>query len=142
MKVLLAEYATFHEPDLAPEGAAMMRVLSGSFEHIGYEVVTPGSGDFSRELERLAPDCDVGLVIAPNHLLFGFTRILEEFTRNIGCSSLVAAVCADKVRTGEILKKARDPRSRGRGLRSPGGQAHPRVRVRGCPYHRRSSRRG
>jgi predicted ATP-grasp superfamily ATP-dependent carboligase len=105
MKALLAEYTTFHEPDLAPEGAAMLRVLSESFGHIGYEVVTPGSGDFNRELERLAPECDVGLVIAPDPLLFGFTRILEEFTRNIGCSSLVTAVCADKVRTGEILRR-------------------------------------
>jgi hypothetical protein len=105
MKALLAEYTTFHEPGLAPEGAAMLRVLSESFGHIGYEVVTPESGDFDRELERLAPDCDVGLVIAPDHLLFGFTRILEEFTRNIGCSSLVTAVCADKVRTGAILRR-------------------------------------
>jgi predicted ATP-grasp superfamily ATP-dependent carboligase len=105
MKALLAEYTTFHEPGLAPEGAAMLRVLSESFGRIGYEVVTPESGDFDCELERLAPDCDVGLVIAPDHLLFGFTRILEEFTRNIGCSSLVTAVCADKVRTGAILKR-------------------------------------
>ncbi|MDD1665990.1 MAG: ATP-grasp domain-containing protein [Methanomicrobiales archaeon] len=105
MKALLAEYTTFHEPGLAPEGAAMLRVLSESFGHIGYEVVTPESGDLNRELERLAPDCDVGLVIAPDHLLFGFTRILEELTRNIGCSSLVTAVCADKVRTGAILRR-------------------------------------
>jgi len=105
MKALLAEYTTFHEPGLAPEGAAMLRVLSESFRRIGFEVVTPGSGDFNRELERLAPGCDVGLVIAPDHLLFGFTRILEEFTHNIGCSSLVTAVCADKVRTGAILRR-------------------------------------
>jgi predicted ATP-grasp superfamily ATP-dependent carboligase len=103
MKVLLAEYATFHDPALAPEGAAMLGVLAGSFSRIGYEVVTPGRGYFERELERLAPGCDAGLVIAPDHLLFGYTRILEEHTRNIGCSSLVAAVCADKVRTGQIL---------------------------------------
>ena len=105
MKVLLAEYATFHDPGLAPEGAAMLRALAGSFTRLGYEVVTPRSGDFDHELERLAPDCDCGLVIAPDHLLFGYTRILEEFTRNLGCSSLVAAVCADKVRTGQILAR-------------------------------------
>jgi hypothetical protein len=105
MKVLLAEYATFHDPALAPEGAAMMRVLSGSFSRIGYEVVTPAGGDFAREIEQLAPDCDSGLVIAPDHLLFGYTRVLEEHTRNLGCSSLVTAVCADKVKTGEILRR-------------------------------------
>jgi len=105
MKVLLAEYATFHDPDLAPEGAAMLRVLSESFHRIGYDVVLPGSGDFTRELERLAPGCDMGLVIAPDHLLFGFTKILEDLTHNIGCSSLVAAVCANKVMTGGILAR-------------------------------------
>jgi predicted ATP-grasp superfamily ATP-dependent carboligase len=103
MKALLAEYATSCDPGLAPEGAAMLGVLSGSFRRIGYDVVSPRSGDFDGELERLAPGCDVGLVIAPDHLLFGYTRILEEHTRNLGCSSLVAAVCADKVKTGEIL---------------------------------------
>jgi predicted ATP-grasp superfamily ATP-dependent carboligase len=119
MKVLLAEYATFHDPGLAPEGAAMLGVLAGSFSRIGYEVVTPRSGDLDRELERLAPDCDAGLVIAPDHLLFGFTRILEEHTRNLGCSSLVTAVCADKVRTGQILARhgVAVPGEAGSGLR-------------------------
>jgi len=119
MKVLLAEYTTFHDPGLALEGAAMFGVLAGSFSRIGYEVVTPRSGELDRELERLAPDCDAGLVIAPDHLLFGFTRILEEQTRNLGCSSLVAAVCADKVRTGQILARhgVAVPETGGAGLR-------------------------
>ncbi|HMA05345.1 MAG TPA: ATP-grasp domain-containing protein [Methanomicrobiales archaeon] len=105
MKVLLAEYATFHDPGLAAEGAAMLRVLSGSFSRIGYEVITPGKGSFDQEIERLAPRCDFGLVIAPDHLLPGYTKILEDLTRNLGCSSLVAAVCANKVMTGEILRR-------------------------------------
>ncbi|HXW99266.1 MAG TPA: ATP-grasp domain-containing protein, partial [Methanomicrobiales archaeon] len=105
MKVLLAEYASFHDPSLAPEGAAMLGVLAGSFSRIGYEVVTPRSGDLDREIERLAPGCDAGLVIAPDHLLFGYTRLMEEHTRNLGCSSLVTAVCADKVHTGKILAR-------------------------------------
>jgi hypothetical protein len=105
MKVLLAEYATFHDPRLAPEGAAMLGALSGSFSRIGFEVITPGKGDLGLEIERLAPDCDAGLIIAPDHLLFGYTSILEEHTRNLGCSSLVAAVCADKVKTGKILER-------------------------------------
>jgi len=103
MKVLLAEYASCHDPALAPEGAAMLRVLSGSFSRIGYDVITPGEGDFAREIERLAPDCDAGLVIAPDHLLPGYTKLLEDLTHNLGCSSLVAAVCADKVMTGKVL---------------------------------------
>jgi hypothetical protein len=127
MKVLLAEYATFHDPGLAPEGAAMIRVLSGSFRRIGYEVVMPRTGDLDRELERLAPGCDAGLVIAPDHLLFGFTRILEEHTRNIGCSSLVTAVCADKVKTGKNLGRHGIP------VPDAGGPGYRVVKpVRGC----------
>ncbi|HMK15932.1 MAG TPA: ATP-grasp domain-containing protein, partial [Methanomicrobiales archaeon] len=103
MKVLVAEYASFHDPALAPEGAAMLRVLTGSFSRCGYEVVLPGKGDFAGEIGRLAPSCDMGLVIAPDHLLPGFTKILEDNTHNLGCSSLVAAVCANKVMTGKIL---------------------------------------
>jgi predicted ATP-grasp superfamily ATP-dependent carboligase len=103
MKVLLAEYASCHDPALAPEGAAMLGVLSGSFSRAGYEVITPGKGDFAGEIERLAPGCDLGLVIAPDHLLPGYTKILEDNTHNLGCSSLVTAVCANKVMTGRIL---------------------------------------
>jgi predicted ATP-grasp superfamily ATP-dependent carboligase len=103
MKVLLAEYASFHDPALAPEGAAMLGVLSASFSRAGYEVITPGKGDFAGEIGRLAPACDMGLVIAPDHLLPGYTKILEDNTHNLGCSSLVTAVCANKVMTGRIL---------------------------------------
>ena len=103
MKVLLAEYATSRDPALAPEGAAMLAVLSSSFARAGYQAVIPGTGDFGQEIERLAPDCDAGLVIAPDHLLPGFTKILEDLTHNLGCSSLVAAVCGNKVMTGQIL---------------------------------------
>jgi tyramine---L-glutamate ligase len=103
MKVLLAEYASCHDPALAPEGAAMLGVLSGSFSRTGHEVITPEKGDFAREIGRLAPACDMGLVIAPDHLLAGYTKILEDNTHNLGCSSLVAAVCANKVMTGRIL---------------------------------------
>jgi tyramine---L-glutamate ligase len=103
MKVLLAEYASCHDPALAPEGTAMLGVLSGSFSRAGYEVITPVKGEFAGEIERLAPACDMGLVIAPDLLLPGFTKILEDNTHNLGCSSLVAAVCANKVMTGRIL---------------------------------------
>ncbi|HUT38349.1 MAG TPA: ATP-utilizing enzyme (ATP-grasp superfamily), partial [Methanoregula sp.] len=62
MNVLLAEYATAHDPALAPEGAAMLAVLKQSFERCGYDVKLPGNGDFGEEIERLAPSCDMGLV--------------------------------------------------------------------------------
>jgi predicted ATP-grasp superfamily ATP-dependent carboligase len=104
MNVLLAEYATAHAPALAPEGAAMLRVLSESFSRCGFDVVTPGPGDFGAEIERLAPECDMGLVIAPDHLLSRYTMILEQHTHNIGCGAMNIALCANKVRTAQILK--------------------------------------
>lgn len=103
MRVLLAEYASTRDPALAPEGAAMLRVLRASFERCGYEVVTPGNGGFPDEISRLAPGCDFGLVIAPDHLLARSTAILERLTHNLGCGSMNVAVCANKRQTGRIL---------------------------------------
>jgi predicted ATP-grasp superfamily ATP-dependent carboligase len=105
MKVLLAEYATFHDPALAHEGKAMLDVLEKSFRCSGYEVVLPGPGDFGAEIARLAPVCDMGLVIAPDHLLSKYTMLIEEHTHNLGCGSLSAALSANKVRTGQILTR-------------------------------------
>ena len=105
MKALLAEYTVFHDPLLAPEGEAMLRVLSESFARCGYEVLSPEDGDFLGEIRRLAPLCDVGLVIAPDHLLFRFSSVLERLTHSVGCGSMNAAVCADKVRCGQVLAR-------------------------------------
>ena len=76
MRVLLAEYTVAHDPALAPEGAAMLSVLRNSFERCGFEVISPGTGDFAAEIEKLAPSCDYGLVIAPDHLLARDTTVL------------------------------------------------------------------
>lgn len=103
MKALIAEYAVFNNPELAPEGAAMLKVLKESFERCGYEVLSPDAGDFSEELRRIAPECDVGLVIAPDDILGRFTKIVEDNTRNLGCGSLNIALCSNKRHTGDIL---------------------------------------
>ncbi len=104
MKVLLAEYATSHDPNLSGEGTAMLETVKMSFERCGYEVVLPGSGDFAGEIERLAPGCDMGLVIAPDHLLARFTQTLEQHTHNLGCGFMTAALCANKVQSEKILR--------------------------------------
>ena len=103
MKALIAEYSMFHDPVLAPEGRAMFASLKSSFTRCGYEVVIPGQGDFLQEIKRLATGCDVGLVIAPDHLLSRFTSAIETLTHNLGCGSMNVAVCANKKRTGAIL---------------------------------------
>jgi hypothetical protein len=104
MKVLLAEYTTAHDPVLAHEGRAMVDVLKASFERCGHTVVLPGGGDFAEEIERLAPACDMGLVIAPDHLLSRFSMLLEQHTHNLGCGFIPAALCANKLRTEKILR--------------------------------------
>jgi predicted ATP-grasp superfamily ATP-dependent carboligase len=103
MKVLLAEYATAHDPSLAAEGAAMLSVLKQSFERCGYDVMVPGNGDFGAEMDHIAPLCDMGLVVAPDHLLARYTQILEQHTHNLGCGFMTVALCANKVRTEKIL---------------------------------------
>jgi predicted ATP-grasp superfamily ATP-dependent carboligase len=105
MKAFLAEYSVCHDPELAPEGAAMLTAISESLARCGYDVVMPEGPDFEGEIKRLAPGCDVGLVIAPDHLLFRYTHLLEQFTHNIGCGSMNAAVCANKQRTAAILAR-------------------------------------
>jgi len=103
MLALLAEYTVFHNPALAPEGKAMLSVLKESFLRSGYDVITPESGDFEAELRRLSPLADVGLVIAPDHLLGKYSKILEDNCRNIGCGSLNCALCSNKLHAGAIL---------------------------------------
>ena len=105
MKVLLAEYTTAHDPHLAHEGAAMLAVLKSSFERCGYEVVLPGNGDFSAEIERLAQTCDMGLVIAPDKLLSKYTMLLEQHTHNLGFGFMTVALCANKMKTQKILSQ-------------------------------------
>ncbi len=105
MKIFLAEYSVCNDPGLAPEGAAMLATIRESFDRCGYDVVTPEGPDFEGEIRRLAPGCDAGMVIAPDHLLFRYTQILEGLTHNIGCGSMNAAVCANKQRTAAILSR-------------------------------------
>ena len=105
MNILLAEYTLSHDPGLAPEGRAMFKVLSDSFSNIGYSVFSPEPGsDFGDEIIRLSKICPEGLVIAPDDFLARYSKILEDNTRNVGCNSLSVAMCANKRRTGEILK--------------------------------------
>jgi hypothetical protein len=113
MKVLLAEYATAHDPSLAREGRAMLDLLVRSFTRCGHEPLPVGTGDFASEIERLAPACDMGLVIAPDEMLARYTMLLEQHTRNLGCGFMTAALCANKVQTGKVL--------RSHGIPVPGG---------------------
>jgi len=104
MNVLIAEYTTFTDSQLAPEGRAMVSVLKKSFEKCGYTVVLPEAGnDFNTEIERLAPDCKYGIVIAPDAVLSKFSFTMDRNTHNIGTESMPVAVCANKRLTSKLL---------------------------------------
>ncbi|RJS70989.1 MAG: ATP-grasp domain-containing protein [Candidatus Syntrophoarchaeum sp. WYZ-LMO15] len=108
MRVLLAEYAvgTSLERGLLREGKAMLETLAVSFRKAGCEVVTPRPGRFEQDLERLAADSDYGLVIAPDEHLAYYTSIIEDNTVNLGSSPDSVKLCADKLRTTEILSES------------------------------------
>ncbi|HJJ56075.1 MAG TPA: ATP-grasp domain-containing protein [Methanocorpusculum sp.] len=106
MKILIAEYTTTITQNsyLSREGMAMVSTLRDSFERLGHTVVVlPNNSDFNTELERLAPQCDCGIVIAPDDILSKYTHTLETSTHNLGSDSTCIAVCANKRLTSKIL---------------------------------------
>lgn len=121
MRIVLAEYATGTciNSGILAEGRAILRTLAASFERTGHEVVYPSAGSvigygtsvqsdeetFSRVIEREAKRSDLGLVIAPDHILPYFTSIIEDNTVNLGCTPESVQICADKLRCSHILEK-------------------------------------
>ncbi|HJH31670.1 MAG TPA: ATP-grasp domain-containing protein [Methanosarcinaceae archaeon] len=125
MKILLAEYAvgigmggTF-----LLEGKAMLQTIANSFTRLGHDVVYLSLGttltngilvgsnenNFKTVLEREAKQCDAGLVIAPDELLYDLSTIMENNTFNLGCTPESAAICADKVKCTGVLNSAGIP---------------------------------
>jgi predicted ATP-grasp superfamily ATP-dependent carboligase len=87
----------------------MLDVVKKSFERCGHKVVLPHNGDFGARIRTLAPLCDMGLVIAPDDVLSRYTMILEQHTHNLGCGSLNAALCANKLQTAKVLRSHNVP---------------------------------
>ncbi|MFP4654173.1 MAG: ATP-grasp domain-containing protein [Methanohalobium sp.] len=125
MKILLAEYAIGAGlgGTYLLEGKCMLETIACSFTRLGHVVVYPSSGvtissglpvessenNFEYILEKLAKECDAGLIIAPDEILSGFTAIVEENTTNLGCSPEAINNCVDKIKCGEILSKSDIP---------------------------------
>lgn len=102
MKILLAEYSTCAGLEaLAREGRAMLNTLRRSFEAAECSVFVPS--DFEGGLLELSRKCDCFLLIAPDAMLEQYTAIVEKNCINLGCSSRVARLCADKQETTEVL---------------------------------------
>ena len=115
MKILIAEYAvaTGLLGTFQVEGRAMLSILAGSFVRLGHDVIYPTAGpaigagrgvvlggrsddDFGKFLA--VTQADAGLVIAPDELLPGFLKTLEEGgTTNLGSSPKAARLAADKL---------------------------------------------
>jgi predicted ATP-grasp superfamily ATP-dependent carboligase len=120
MKILLAEYAVGIGLDgtLLKEGGAMLKTLVDSFSRIGHEVTYLSSGpvlqngkavssceeNFKAVLETEALCADAGLVIGPDELLANLSAIVENNTINLGCSSVSAGLCADKLECTRMLQ--------------------------------------
>lgn len=107
MKILIAEYAVARNiKHLIPEGRAILSTLAGSFRRAGHDVIYPERvRSFGEWIKKNADRTDAGLVVAPDRLLADFVEILEEKTTNLGCSPECIRLCADKLRTTEILEK-------------------------------------
>ncbi|HTY91361.1 MAG TPA: ATP-grasp domain-containing protein [Methanocella sp.] len=102
MKILLAEYSVCAGLEgLANEGRAMLDTLRRSFEAAGCTVRVPR--DFEAGLAELSRECDCFLLIAPDASLEKYTAGLEKKCINLGCSSRVIRLCADKRETTETL---------------------------------------
>lgn len=101
MKILLAEYSVCAGMSIANEGRAMLITLKRLFEQAGCKVFVPD--DFGDGLKKLASSCDCGLIIAPDDQLEKYTAFIENNCINLGCSSRVVRLCADKQETTELL---------------------------------------
>lgn len=103
MKVLLAEYGacTHMGGTIEKEGRAMLDTLKDSFEKAGCKVMIPDG--FGEDLKQKLKSCDCGLAIAPDDMLEEYTGLIEKNCINLGCSSRVVKICADKLETTELL---------------------------------------
>lgn len=110
MRVMVAEYAVGggegKSSSLLKEGKAMLSTLKMGFERMGNEVVYPkAENDFEAAVDRLSKESDAGIVIAPDAKLYTLTKLVESNTVNLGCPSDSVRICADKMRTSQILSE-------------------------------------
>lgn len=125
MNILLAEYAmgTGMEGTYLLEGKAMLNTLVASFIRCDHNVtyltskeilpfgkpVFSTSDNFTSILENQSSKHDAGLIIAPDEILSSLTTIIEKNTLNLGSSSEVTQLCADKLKCTEVLLKYNIP---------------------------------
>lgn len=118
MKIFLAELAsveTGFPEEIERQGRAMLDALASGAKRAGHEPVVPEKGgELEDAIEELAPDCDRGLVVAPDEPLPDYVRLLRKYTRDLGPSPEYVEKAADKLVTleelrGEVPTPALDP---------------------------------
>lgn len=107
MEVFIAELAAteggFPE-HIERQGRAMQTTLRQGARKAGADPVTPDADTLEEAIERGAPGCDSGVVVAPDDLLADYARLLREHTRDLGPDPDYVETAADKLRTLEILE--------------------------------------
>lgn len=107
MKVFLAELAsveTRFPEEIERQGRAMLTALESGARRAGHEPVVPEEGSTLEEaVEELAPECDRGLVVAPDDILADYVRLLRQHTRDLGPSPEYVETAADKLETLDLL---------------------------------------
>lgn len=107
MRILVAEYATaLNLKYFLAQGRAMLQALVWNFEQLGHQVIqpTPGISCLESWIESNAPECDAGLIIAPDQELSRLVEILEKHTLNLGPSPKLIRICADKLWSSKLLQ--------------------------------------
>ncbi len=110
MDILLAEYTSVMNLNLAEEGRAMLRTFEAEFQNCGHSVHVPlprkvDERAFYSQVGRLAKTCDAGLVIAPDNLLYDLTTLVEQHTTNLGCPAEAVKKAADKLIASMVLSQ-------------------------------------
>ncbi|MCS3923217.1 ATP-grasp domain-containing protein [Methanosalsum natronophilum] len=123
MRILIAEYAVAvdksRSSSILREGKSILSTLVTSFTRCGHEVVYPSAGikigagtplncddeSFEYVIEQESGRCDFGLLIAPDHLLAKYTRLLAENTTNLGCTPDTIELCSDKLECTRTLAR-------------------------------------
>jgi len=105
---MVAEYASQMLPELAVEGAAILHTLQTGFRACGHKVHMPGyrgtdEHEFRKHIVRTAQMCDAAIVVAPDHLLYDLTVLVEAHTSNLGCPASAVRIAADKLSSSLLL---------------------------------------
>ncbi len=109
MQIMIAEYASQLMPKHAEEGIAMRDALCAGLRACGHVACIPDrsandDAAFQRQVAHIARQCDAGIVVAPDHVLYELTTLVEANTLNLGCPPEAIKQAADKLTASRVLR--------------------------------------